>query len=134
MKSSVVFVVDKNPTHRNLIKYNLESNKITRVQAFPSGDECLIQLKKNILPDFIITSYFSGSHSGFDFLRSVMEVSPSSGVIFFDTFEDPGLAEKLMDAGACDYVVKTGNPDAGISALLKNIRFLVREKAFAGEQ
>ena len=129
MKAPVIFVVDKNPMHRNLIRYNLELSKFTNVQTFISGEECIYRLQKNLSPDFLITSFFTGNQSGFDFLRQVLELSPSTQVIFFDTFEDAQLAGKLLQAGACDYVVKTRNSDAGISELLKNIRYLAREKA-----
>ena len=53
---------------------------------------------------------------------------------FFDKFEDSELAGKLLEAGACDYVVKYGNPDNGMSTLLKNVRYLAREKALTGGQ
>ncbi|MCX6306002.1 MAG: response regulator [Bacteroidetes bacterium] len=129
MKTSVIFIVDINPIHRNLIRYHIGLNKFTNVYAFPTGEECLFRMQKNAHPDFLITSYFTGNYTGFDFLRSVLEISPSSQVIFFDTFEDPHLAGKLLDAGASDYVVKTRNPDAGISELLKNVIYLAREKA-----
>ncbi|MEI7898009.1 MAG: response regulator [bacterium] len=129
MKTPVIFVVDKNPIHRNLIKYHLEINKFSIVHAFPTAEECLFRLHKNVHPDFLITSFFTGSPTGFEFLRSVLEISASTRVVFFDTFDDSQIAEKLLEAGASDFVVKTRNPDAGISELLKNIRYLSREKA-----
>ena len=129
MKTPVIFVIDKNPIHRNLIKYNLEINKLTNVHVFPSGEECLYRLQKNVIPDFLITSFFTGNHDGFGLLRSVLEISPVIRVIFFDAFEDPTLGGQLLDAGACDYVMKTRNPAVGIAQLLKNIRYIIREKA-----
>jgi len=129
MKTPVIFVVDKNPIHRSLIQYNLNINKFTKVYAFQSGEECLYRLQKNLRPDFLITSFFTGNLSGFEFLRVIQETSSSIQVVFFDTFEDPLTAGRLLEAGACDYVVKTKNPDTGISELLKNIRYLIREKA-----
>jgi DNA-binding NarL/FixJ family response regulator len=129
MKAPVIFVVDKNPIHRNLIKYYLNINKFTHVHTFPSGEECLYRLRKNANPEFIISSFFTGSHTGFDFLQIVLDISPSSRVIFFDTFEDPEIAEKLLDIGAADYVVKTRHSDIGISELLKNVLYLARDQA-----
>lgn len=129
MRIPVIFVVDKNPIHLSLIKYNLNINKFTIVYTFQSGEECLYRLQKKLHPDFLITSFFTGNHSGFDFLRIILEISPSIQVIFFDTFEDPSIAERLLEAGARDYIVKTKKPDTGISALLKNIRYLTGEKA-----
>jgi len=134
MKTSVIFVVDKNPIHRNLIRYNLEINKFINILTFPSGEECLHRLHKHFLPDFLITSFFTGNHSGFDFLQSVREISPATQVIFFDTFDDHQLAGKLLAAGACDCVVKTRDPDAGISELVKNVNYLAREKALFNVQ
>ena len=128
MKTSVIFVVDKNPIHRNLIRYNLEGNKCANVHTFPSGEECVYRMQKNIRPDFLITSFFTGQLTGFDFLHSVLGISPTTRVIFFDAFEEPALAGELLRAGACDFVVKTRDPDAGIAELLKNVRYLAREK------
>lgn len=127
MRTPVIFVVDKNPIHRNLIRYNLEINKFATVHTFPSGEECIHRLQRNAHPDFLITSFFTGNHCGFEFLRIVLETSPSLQVIFFDTFEDQSIAGKLIAQGACDYVAKTRDHDAGISALLKNVRYLARE-------
>jgi DNA-binding NtrC family response regulator len=129
MKTSVIFVVDKNPIHRSLIKYNLNINKFTIVYTFSSAEECLYRMQKNVHPDFVISSYFTGNYSGFDFLRLVLEIHPETKVIFFDVFEDLRLAEQLLEAGACDFVAKTRNPDAGISELLKNVRYLSAKKA-----
>jgi len=127
MKTPVIFLVDKNPIHRNLIRYNLELCKYTDIHTFPSGEECIYRLEKGIRPDFLITSFFTGNHLGFKFLQIIGELSPSTQVIFFDAFDDPLLARRLLEAGARDCVVKTRNPDAGISELLKNVRYLSKE-------
>ncbi len=134
MKTPVIFVVDKNPIHRNLIRYYLEINKFTNVQVFPTGEECIYRLQRNVHPDFLITSFFTGDHYGFDFLRIVLDISSSVKVIFFDSFNDHQVAINLIDAGACDYVAKTRNPDAGIAELLKNIRYLAREKSLQNQE
>jgi CheY-like chemotaxis protein len=125
MSAPLIFVVDKNPIHRNLLKFRLETGRFADVQAFPSGEECLYRLHKHVHPDFLITSFFTGNYSGFEFLRQVQEISPSIRVIFFDIFEDQKVAEMLIDAGACDYFNKTRDPETGIAGLLKNLRYLL---------
>jgi hypothetical protein len=45
-------------------------------------------------------------------------------IIFFDNFDDSQLTDKLLDSGASDVILKTNTPDAGISELIKNIRYL----------
>ena len=134
MKNSLIFVVDKNPIHRNMVRFYLESKKWSNVESFPSGEECLYRLKRAPHPDFIITSFFTGNHSGFDLLKNIHHMAASARVVFFDTFEDHNLPEKLLEAGACDCILKTQTPEAGISELLKNIDFLAREKALFNVQ
>lgn len=129
MKTPVIFVVDKNPIHRNLIRYYLEVNKFGSVHIFPSGEECIYRLQKQVYPDFLITSFFTGDHNGFDFLKIILDISTSIKVIFFDAFDDHHVAGKLIEAGACDFVVKSRNPDTGIAELLKNVRYLAREQS-----
>jgi DNA-binding NtrC family response regulator len=134
MKTSVIFVVDKNPIHRSLIKYNLNINKFTTVYTFSSAEECLYRMQKNLHPDFMITSFFTGTYSGFDFLRIVLEIHAEAQVIFFDAFDDPMIPGKLIDAGACDFVAKTRDPDAGIAELLKNVQYLAKKRALVSRQ
>ena len=131
MKTPVVFAVDTNPVHRSLINYYLGLSKFINVHTFQSGEECLYRMKKNLIPDFIITDYNHDDGSGFDFLRRVKEISPSINVIFFASFDDPAIAIKLHNAGATDYVPKSNKPDLGISELIQNIKFLAREIAMS---
>jgi DNA-binding NarL/FixJ family response regulator len=131
MKTPVVVVVDRNPVHRNLINYNLVVNRFMDVHTFLSGEECLYRMKKNLVPDFIITDLNPTEHSGFDFLEQVREIAPSARVIFFAAFSDPEIAVQLHDAGATDYVPKSNKPDIGISELIKNIKYLTREMAMS---
>jgi DNA-binding response OmpR family regulator len=128
MKIPIVFVVDKNPIHRSLIKYHLNVNKFSNVHTFQTGDECLYRLQKNLIPDFLITDYIPGDHIGFEFLRSVKKFSSSIQIIFFSSFDDPILAVRLLDAGASDYVVKTSKLDFGLTELIKNVKYLSKEK------
>jgi len=127
MKADLIFVVDKNSIHRNLIKYHLNVNKFSRVQPFQSGDECLYRLQKNVIPDFIIADYDPDNFTGFEFLKKAKRAAAHVHIIFFTTMDDPILAVKLLEAGASDYLVKTSKIDFGISELIKNIKFIIRE-------
>lgn len=124
MKTPVIFVVDKNPIHRNLLRFNLVAGKFGTVHTFPTGEECLYRLRKDLRPDFLVTGLQPGELGGLDFLRLVLEFSPETQVVFFDHFEDDAVASRLIEEGASDYVARTGEPDAGISLLIKNLRYL----------
>lgn len=127
MQTSRIFIVDKNPIHSSLIKYHLDINKIGQSSNFPNGQECLYRLEKNIVPDVIITDYDIGNYTGFDFLRKVNDLCPEVRVIYFSSLADPVLAVKLLEAGASDFLVKTSKLENGLSELLKNLRFILKE-------
>lgn len=127
MKSPVIFIVDPNPIHRNLIKYHLNVNRYSDVQIFHSADECLYRLRKTPSVDFIVTDFAPHHHLDNGFLNTVRTQSNTVKVIFFAISDDPILAMRLLDAGAADYIVKTSKLEIGINELIKNIKFLTRE-------
>jgi len=127
MQTSRIFIVDRNPIHNSLIKYHLDINKIGQVFIFPNGQECLYRLEKNTIPDVIITDYDIGNYTGFDFLKKVRDMYPEVRVVYFSSLADPVLAMKLLDSGASDFLVKTSKLENGISELLKNLRFILKE-------
>jgi DNA-binding NtrC family response regulator len=131
MKSPIIFIVDKNPLHRNLAKYHLNMNKFVNVHAFQTSDECLYRMQKNMIPDFLITDYNPENHIGFGFLQTVKEISDSIQIIVFSTMDDPIIAMKLIDAGVSDFIVKTGNLDFGLTELIKNMNYLIKENALS---
>lgn len=127
-RSIIIYVLEKNAIHNSLIKYHLNVNRFLNVQSFSSVNECLYRLQKGPLPDFLITEYETGDHNGFDLLRKVKSLSPGSKVIFFSAYDDPILAVRLLEAGATDYISKTGRLEIGIKELIKNLEFLIREE------
>ncbi|MEI7489783.1 MAG: response regulator [Bacteroidota bacterium] len=122
-----IFIVDRNPIHNSLIKYHLNINKFSQVQNFPNGQECLYRIEKNMAPDIIITDYDIGNYTGFDFLRKVKDNYPEVNIIYFSSSADPVLAMKLLESGASDFIVKTSKLETGISELLKNLRYILKE-------
>jgi DNA-binding NtrC family response regulator len=129
MKNPVVVVVDRNPVHRNLINYNLVIHKFLEVHTFLSWDECLYRMQKSLVPDFVITDLGQSIEGGLGFLAKVRELAPDARVIFFAAFPDRETAHILHEAGAADYIPKSNKPDLGTSELIRNIRYLTREKA-----
>lgn len=127
MQTPRIFIVDRNPIHNSLIKYHLNINKIYQIQNFPNGQECLYRIEKNTAPDIIITDYDIGNYTGFDFLRKIMDMVPEVRVIYFSSLADPVLAVKLLEAGASDFIVKTSKLETGISELLKNLKYILKE-------
>ena len=127
MQTPRIFIVDRNPIHNSLIKYHLNINKFHNVQTFPNGAECLYRMGKNNIPDFIITDYDIGNYTGIDFLKKVKEHYTEVRVVYFSSMADPVLAMRLLDEGAFDFIVKTSKLETGITELLKNLRFILKE-------
>lgn len=127
MQTPRIFIVDRNPIHNSLIKYHLNINKFAQVYTFPNGQECLYRLEKNTIPGFIITDYDIGNYTGFDFLRKVRDNFPEVKVVYLSSMADSVLAMKLLEAGASDFIVKTSKLETGISELIKNLRYMLKE-------
>jgi DNA-binding response OmpR family regulator len=129
MKSSVLFIVDKNQVHRSLLKYHLNVNKFNNVHVFQSGSECLYRIRKNLVPDFLIADLDIGDITGPELMEKVRELAPTVRFIFFASQDNPLFALKLLESGATDYIVKTKKIDLGINELVRNIDYLVRVEA-----
>jgi DNA-binding response OmpR family regulator len=126
MKDPVIFIVDTNPVHGNMVKYQLSARKFSSVWLFTSVEECLYRIRKQS-PDFLITEYDLGNYRGEDLLRMASKISPLTSVLFFTSFEDPAIAERLLAEGAKDYIVKTGRIEPSIAELIRNMEFLHSE-------
>jgi len=126
MAEPAIFIVDTNPVHGNLVKYQLTANRYTNVWLFTSVEECLYRLRKQS-PDFLITEYHLGTYSGKDLLRMTLKISPATRVLFFTSVEDSTLAESLLAEGARDFIVKSGRLESSVSELVRNIEFLRSE-------
>lgn len=126
MKDPVIFIIDTNPVHGNMVKYKMTAMKLTNVWLFNSVEECLYRLRKQ-QPDFLISEYTLGSYRGEDLLRMARKISPQTSILFFSSVEDAGLAEKLLADGARDYIVKSGRLEESITELIRNLEFLYSE-------
>jgi len=132
MKNPVVFIVEKNTYHGNLVKYHLQANRFQDVRVFSNSEECLLAMSRGIIPDFIISDTHSGKISGTEFLGHILESAPGARVIFFSASADESLATQLLEKGASDYIQTTNKGDAGIRELIKNLQFIYKE-AFHSE-
>jgi len=129
MNTPVIFLIDKNPIHASLVKYHLNMHRFMNVQVFPNGEECLYRLQKGGIPQFLVTEYDIGNYTGFDFLEKVKSIHKGIRVIFFTRHDDPILALRLLESGACDYIAKTGKLETGIRELIKNVKFLTKAES-----
>lgn len=124
MKTPVIFIVEKNTYHGNLVKYHLQANRFQDVRVYNSAEECTLAISKGMIPDFIISDTHAGKMDSSQFLRWVKDNNPSIRIVFFSSSGDESLANKLITEGADDYILTSNKGDAGIRELIKNLNFL----------
>ena len=128
MKIPVIFIVDKNTVHSNLLKYQLMVNKFSNVQVFSSVEDCLYRLRREEGPVYLIADSALGDFSGIEFLRMARKISPGVNVIFYSSTEDADIASALIENGATDYILKGGKIEQSMTELIRNLQFIINER------
>lgn len=133
-----IFIVEDNEIYSMMLGYILSKDSIYRFLSFKSGEECIKNL--NLNPDVIILDYGLPGMNGYDTLREIKKQSPHIHVIMLSSNRDVILAEKLVDAGADDYILKQSNVKDQIiekieavltrDSLEKIIRLKLKSKSF----
>jgi len=131
MKSRLIFIIEKDPVIRGLLKYNLKISRSGDIFDFQSDEDCLHFLKKPVFPDYLIAGSSSHRSTATDILDLIRRISPQTRVIFFDKFTDATEATSLLEAGAFDCIMQTRDPRTGINELLKNLQYILNEEKHA---
>jgi DNA-binding NarL/FixJ family response regulator len=131
MKRTTVFIIEKEASVANLIRYHLLSHQAKHVQVFPTPAECLYFMHKKSIPDFLIADLAHPEISAPGFLKSVFQSFPGVRILFLSPFTDDSLVTQLMEDGATDYIFKSGRMEDWIHELVKNLEFLIKEKSQA---
>jgi DNA-binding NtrC family response regulator len=128
MKKLLVFILDRNPTQGNILKYHLSSNGFNNVILFNTLEDCIYSIHKNIIPDFILADTDIKSTTDLEFLKLIKKNNPSIKVIFFSNDEDICHISALLEAGATDYIVRVGSNHNWIHELISNLHYLIKEE------
>ena len=124
MRPSSIFILDKNPVHRNMIRYRLISEGFREIFVFPSFSEFNYQLAKGCFPDFLIVDFQSLIPGHLSFVEMVLKVSPDTKIILFTDIEDQTFACELLENGATDYILKNSADLSGLRELVLNLRYM----------
>jgi two-component system, CitB family, response regulator DctR len=131
MKRTSVFIIEKDPSVANLVRYQLLSRQANQVQIFPNLGECLYFATRKFVPDFVIADLDQPELQSPDFLKTLREACPETGILLLSSTPDDLLAGRLLEEGATDYIVKTERTEEWMTELTKNIGFLAKEKSKA---
>jgi DNA-binding NarL/FixJ family response regulator len=127
MKRKIVFILEKETSVANLIRYQMLSHQVKQVQVFPSVSECLYFMEKKTVPDFLIADLGNPDINASDFLKSTRSAFPGLRVLFLSPHADDSLINRLMEEGASDCINTSGRMEDWIRELVKNMEFLNRE-------
>jgi DNA-binding response OmpR family regulator len=129
MKRITVFIIEKEASVANLIRYHLLSHQARHVQVFPTPEECLYYMHKKSIPDFLIADLAHPEIRALSFLNTVLHSFQGIKILFLSPYTDDTLVTQLMEGGATDYIFKSAHMEDWIHELVKNMEFLVREKS-----
>ncbi len=103
-KNPLIFIIEESTIYKDLIVGYLQSNKLTNIKVFKSGDECLGNLHLN--PDIIILDNSIEGISGLELMKKIKTTKPQIDFIFLSAQNDVEVAISILKHGASDYVVK----------------------------
>jgi DNA-binding NarL/FixJ family response regulator len=120
-KSKYIFIVEDNELYSMMLDYILSQKTTYQFLSFKSGEDCLKKLYLN--PEIIILDYWLPGINGYDTLLEIKKQNFRIHVIMLSSNKDIALAEKVLRAGADDYILKQGHGETQvinkIEAILK---------------
>ena len=127
MKSTTVFIIEREPNVANLIRYQLMSRQAKQVQVFSNVSECMYVLEKKSTPDFLVVDLDHPQINAPSFLKYILHSFPKVKVLFISPHTENPIGSLLIEEGATDFICKTGRLEDWIHELIKNMEFLIRE-------
>ena len=111
----VIAIVDDDEAVRRSLRRLLLSLSYQPL-AFASGEEFLAELGK-AKPDCVAMDQHMPSLNGLDVLERMRSEGRGVPVIIVTGFDQPGLRQKCLEAGAADYLVKPLQASAVFTAI-----------------
>lgn len=106
---NLIFVVEDDNFFLEVVTDDLAENDSYAVKGFSTAEECLKNLHEK--PDLIVLDYYldkenANAMNGEEALVKILEHNPEAKVIMLSGQDSLGLAGKIIDSGATDYVIK----------------------------
>jgi len=114
-----IFIVEDDTFYAELLKNEIEKNRLGEVKYFSSGESFMNNLFK--MPDIVLLDHNLGSMQGVDILKKIKSLNPNIQVIILSAQDKMKVAITSLKFGAYDYVEKNDFAFDRIKALIKNI-------------
>jgi CheY-like chemotaxis protein len=106
-----ILVVDDVPDARFILRKRLERERVFEVVGEASNGQEAVDLIAETSPDYVIMDFRMPVMDGLEATKIIRERYPAVQVIGFTAYEDPGMREAMLSAGAVTNVTKTDLPE-----------------------
>lgn len=118
-KPKHIFIVEDNQIYSMMLDYILSKDSIYEFVSFKSGEECLENLYLN--PDIIILDYGLPGMNGYETLLEIKKRNPEIHVVILSHYDDKELKQKMLKAGADDFILKQGHGEQQVIDRIEEI-------------
>jgi PAS domain S-box-containing protein len=115
-----VLIADDHAVVREGLRLLLGHEPDMRVAGEAVDGQEVVALAASLDPDVILMDVSMPKINGVDATRAICRDHPAISVIGLSMFDDAERAEAMRDAGAVDYVSKSGSPHQLLSAIRRN--------------
>jgi DNA-binding NarL/FixJ family response regulator len=121
-----VLLVDDHAAVRQSLAEALASEPDWEVVGAATDGISAVEMAKELRPDIIIMDIVLPRLNGIDATRRIKQDLPDVRVIGLSAYPSAGYAARMIEAGACAYVLKSG----GIEELLRAARLACRGRTY----
>ena len=101
-----ILIVDDSPIWRKFLTGHLFDAGLTAVHVAYDGVQAVAKAE-SLQPDVILMDISLPHLNGIQAASVIRDVSPASKIVFVTGNTDPAVRRAALDAGGCDYVVKS---------------------------
>lgn len=112
-----IFLIEDAPPLREVVVLMLDlMEELELAGSAGSGEEALEKIGA-LEPDVILVDGSLPGISGVEFIRKAKGPTTTTKFIFFSGRDEPEIVREALDAGACGYLVKGGEPNEMLKAV-----------------
>ena len=115
MKSRIL-IVDDASIMRRILKNILVINGYEVVGEASNGEEAL-DLYKKLKPDLVTMDIVMPQVNGIQALKNILDYDKNARVIMISVIDQRNALKEVIDAGACDFILKPFENERVISAI-----------------
>src|ERR1035437_2855635 len=99
-------IVDDTPFIREVLKHIFASTEITVIGEAQDGEEA-VGLVLKLKPDVVLMDIVMPRKSGIEATTEIVKELPNVKVVACSTVDQNSMVLRALDAGCCNYIVKT---------------------------